>query len=61
MLKKYIEVMVFYIDSQEMKNYKQAKKEFLMHKETVEKFNFFWEFRIEDHQNIIEELGEKYK
>lgn len=61
MLKKYLEVMNFYIDSQETKNYKQAKKEYLMHKEIVTKFNFFWEFKLEDHQEIIEELGSEYK
>ena len=51
MLKKYMEVMVFYLDSQEKKNYKKAKEEYLMHKKVVEEFNFFWNFDPEAAHN----------
>ena len=46
MLKKYLDVMVFYLDSQERKNYRKAKEEYLLHKKVVEEFNFFWKFDL---------------
>lgn len=63
MLKKYLDVMVFYLDSQERKNYRKAKEEYLMHKKVVDEFNFFWKFDLEDQENknILEKLTAEYK
>ena len=61
MLKKYYDVMKFYIDSQEFDNFKQAKKEYLMHKEIVSNFNFYWEFKVENYPQVLKKLGNKYK
>lgn len=55
--------MVFYLDSQERKNYRKAKEEYLMHKKVVDEFNFFWKFDLEDQENknILEKLTAEYK
>lgn len=51
--------MVFYLDSQERKNFKKAKEEYLMHKKVVEEFNFFWKFdpTSEENKSIVEAHG----
>ena len=62
MLKKYLDVMVFYLDSQERKNYRKAKEEYLMHKKVVEEFNFFWKFDLENRENrtLVEIAGKEH-
>ena len=62
MLKKYMDVMVFYLDSQERKNYKKAKEEYLMHKKVVEEFNFFWKFdpKSEENKSLVQSLGQEF-
>lgn len=59
MLRKYLYVMDFFIESQDNKQFKKAKKEFLMHKEIVEEFNFYWKFDEEEYASEIAQLGAK--
>jgi hypothetical protein len=62
MLKKYMDVMMFYLDSQEKKNYKRAKEEYLIHIKVVEEFNFFWNFKLDadDNKSVVEKLGAEF-
>jgi len=53
--------MDFFIESQDQKQYAKAKEEFLMHKEIVDEFNFYWDFKPENYPEELLALSAKYR